>query len=161
MTTEPDVPSAVDAIYFDSDSGLTWQVVVGSASSFLGSQLYCDGLQAAGSSDWRLPTIEDLRSLTRGCPELALTGTCNLSSGGCESMSCRDAACIEFCSGEEPDGACHWPMDVDGSCTAGAYWSSTSVADQAGDRWTIDLASGGLRFEAEHENALARCVAGP
>jgi hypothetical protein len=39
----------------------------------------CEGFSVAGLTDWRLPTIDDARSLAGGCPKTALGGSCPIS----------------------------------------------------------------------------------
>ncbi len=99
--------------------GKTWEEAVA----------FCDGLSWAGLSDWRLPTIDELRSLVRGC-----TGT---QTGG-------DCVITHQCSFE---------MDNDcGASTCSASCSGTGAGEE-GQYWPSDLKGRGQRFWSVSEKA--------
>jgi hypothetical protein len=53
-----------DGTVTDTSTGLTWQQVGSSTTMTWARALaYCEGLNLAGHTDWRLPTIKELRSL--------------------------------------------------------------------------------------------------
>ena len=56
------------------------------------AQLYCDTLTECGYSDWRLPTIDELRSLIQNCPNTEIGGPCGLTDS-CHSEECKSDAC--------------------------------------------------------------------
>ncbi|NLH48441.1 MAG: DUF1566 domain-containing protein, partial [Myxococcales bacterium] len=77
--TTPEPPAGT---WIDYDTGLMWQkeIVDNCYGLYYTWDLaigYCDSLELAGFSDWRLPTISELRSLVRGC-EVTMTGGDNV-----------------------------------------------------------------------------------
>ena len=53
----------------DPGSGLTWEDHdLAAFCSQSAATDYCEALSVCGASDWRVPTIDELRSLIRGCP---------------------------------------------------------------------------------------------
>lgn len=77
-------------IYSDSKTGLMWSSLpekddlydsnnnIGWA--FATASYYCENLTQGGYSDWRLPTIEELRTLIRNCPDTETGGACSLDN---------------------------------------------------------------------------------
>ena len=41
---------------------------------------YCSSLNEGGHNDWRLPTIDEMRSIVVNCPETQLSGVCKISN---------------------------------------------------------------------------------
>ncbi len=54
---------------------------------------YCEDLKDFGYTDWRLPTIDELRIFETGCQKVKPDGECKAS----EKNSCLSAACLENC----------------------------------------------------------------
>lgn len=175
---QPDVPSdvqldtpadvhgdtdALDApveaeLWLDPDTGLLWQKP-GSMADPGDPQVYCEGLTYGGYDDWRLPTIDELRTLIRGCDATKHGGACNVGTLACVELSCRDEVCNGCVADEGPSSGCYWPEELSGEC--GPYWSSTEVTDTAGTRWHIDFASGGIRCPTCFGGHYVRCVTSP
>ena len=74
--------------WIDETSGLVWQDPprdsVGTGVDFWAAADYCAGL---GDGGWRLPDINELRSLIRGCPATELGGECAISDPECLDIS--------------------------------------------------------------------------
>ena len=80
-----------DGTATDTSTGLTWQQA-GSSNYLTWEQAlaYCEGLNIAGSADWRLPTIKELRSLvdySRYRPAINTTYFPNASESWCWSST--------------------------------------------------------------------------
>jgi hypothetical protein len=58
---------------------------------------FCDTFSIVGLSDWRLPTIDEARSLAAGCPETAPGGSCQVSDPSCLSSSCGIGSDCDSC----------------------------------------------------------------
>ena len=77
---------------------------------------YCNQLAFGGYADWRLPTIDELRTLVRGNPKTENDGECPLVEGS-TNAAMNDPACgpITEWGGPGP-GGCYWPADLGGTC---------------------------------------------
>jgi hypothetical protein len=144
----------------DPATGLLWQIAAPAVPRFwTDAQAYCASLNLAGHGDWRLPDIDELRSLIRGCPatEPGSGGQCGVTA------QCLDESCGEWClgcngAGPGTDG-CFWPPQLGGECEA--YWSSSLVAEMTDRAWDIEFNYGGTieDYQTEIEPLiLARCV---
>ena len=49
------------------------------AVTWLKANEYCENLEEDGFTDWRMPTIDELRSTIEKCPETATGGKCEIS----------------------------------------------------------------------------------
>jgi len=128
---------------------------------------YCKELVLGGYNDWRLPTIDELRTLIRGNPATESGGECGLVEGSSRSAM-NDEACLPIEEFSGPGiGGCYWPTELTGSCDRpdpGAqghpleYCSSTVSADDP--NWIADVMfdNGGVCFNHIHSYAEVRCV---
>ena len=65
----------------DRTTGLTWQrEPLGSGGSWDGATNIC-GLLGLPGGGWRLPTISELRTLIRWCPDSMTGGACKVTDG--------------------------------------------------------------------------------
>jgi hypothetical protein len=71
----------------DSATGLMWQKEIIKRKTWDEGKKYCKDLTLTGFSDWRLPTISELRTLVLGCPTSEIGGTCNVADD-CNSFIC-------------------------------------------------------------------------
>jgi len=76
---------------------------------------YCEDLEEKGFSDWRLPSISELRVLIRNCPKTEKNGDCKVSDY-CTEDVCFNKSCAG-CEGE-------YSYSIFGD--AGDFWSSSS-----------------------------------
>ena len=131
----------------DPTSGLTWQnPLTMNTMIWLTAKQYCADLNLGGYTDWHLPTIDELRTLIRGCPSTELGGSCNVKEGVCLAASCKeDASCFgcSYMDGPGEDG-CYWPDKMEGLCMR--YWSSSLVEESDDWGWRVDFVSGSVDF---------------
>ena len=146
-------------VWFDSNTGLTWQ---NSSSHEVWSDAvdYCGSLVLGNNSDWRLPTISELRSLIDGCSDTEAGGACGVTDE-CLNSGCSNSACENGCSaggGSGPNGA-YWPAELTGG-EYGSYWSSSSVTGQSGWAWHIDFTAAAILEGNKTAGDYVRCVRG-
>ncbi len=123
----PDEEDPVDDVFEDPSTGLIWennpQVL---AMSFDEAEEYCEQLTLGEYSDWRVPDIEELRSLLVGCDATVTGGTCGLGVEGCNDIdSCSDSSCEGCWAWEGPGDGCYRIENLAGVCFN--YWSSTPI----------------------------------
>ena len=138
------------------DSDLMWQnPALADKMSWSQAMQYCQHLSHDGHSDWYLPTIEEMRSLLRGCSDYSgKGGRCEVTTG-CLSADCWSSYYCSCDGGGGPAGGCYWPDDMQGPCKW--YWSSSPVQDGKGGAWGIHFNSGLISAVAD-DPWHVRCV---
>jgi hypothetical protein len=136
-TWGPCVTTACDGGYFDAGSGLCWQnPPTDRQLDWASATAYCRALDVGefGPGSWRLPTINELRSLIRGCPATESGGSCGVSDSCCSAscvhpngdtmtnVSCWAPGCGEAQGGPGAGGA-YWPAELRGP--DGIYFTSS------------------------------------
>ncbi len=157
------------SVWCDSSSGLCWQGdsketdPMDNGSSLTTATEYCDKLTLDGNTDWRLPTIQELISLIRGCGSSA----CGASDPDCLEITCGEAC--ESCGLFEGPGkgtwleGCYWPNEIIGSCN-GSYWSSSRVPPDPDNPlaqekvWLVQFSTGGVGASILAFKSYTRCV---
>lgn len=110
-------------IWDDSATGLSWQDPQKDAytSDYQGltqpdAKRYCQELVLGGYDDWRLPTIDELRTLVRGNPSHETDGACPIHEGSVKS-DMYDPGCIQAPDYQGPGaGGCYWVPELRGPC---------------------------------------------
>lgn len=110
---------------------------------------HCDKLDLAGHTDWRVPTIDELRSLVTGCVMTGTGGACGITDATPESTDYN-----ALCKGCGTDTSCYSPTELNNPC--GTYVSSTRQAD--GYLWTITFDDASVASESPSSINLVRCV---
>lgn len=135
-------------VWGDETTGLCWQVTPIDGSDRLRyassvnpewdagtAYAKCRDLDLGGHSDWRVPTIDELRSLIRGRPStyynplLGEGGSCRVTEAckvGCDDAECGYNNVTKGCYWETAhlQGLCDAPIDSGAQYVVG-YWSST------------------------------------
>ncbi len=143
----------------DSTRGLCWQDPPSNSQMFVSNALkYCQDMSLDDHSDWRLPNINELRSLIRGCPANGLGGACGVSDPGCLNKgSCRSAC--ESCTERQGPGkeSCYWSAELGGACDT-KFWSSSEVESDSEKKWFVNFANGEVGFNPGESGFAVRCV---
>lgn len=121
------------------------------------ARAHCDQLELGGYTDWRLPSISELRGLVEGCAWVETEGGCNIHDDYTDLFGADDD-CTEGCPttvGPVMYG-CYWPEEVDGPC--GAYWSSTAATGAGTGHWGVWFGSGQVGSGIESVRLYGKCV---
>lgn len=139
------------SIVRDTASGRVWQrSPAPTPLDLAGARRYCADLTLGDRSDWRLPTIHELRTLIAGCA----------AGKGCGNPRTTIQECTECGAGRGPGEGCYTDITVwPGDC---AWFWSDSV-DAGHEPWYIDFSRGyiGQGNHPAGETGAVRCVAGP
>ena len=122
---------------------------------------YCQNLNEGGYTDWRLPNIDELRTIIKNCPKTETGGQCKVSrKKGCLSW--------ERCGNGYKEGSCY----CESLNNNGGYysklgdndnvrlWSSSIISDKTGSAWYVHFYSGGVYgYDKDNANNInVRCV---
>ena len=107
----------------DPATNLTWQDPQKDAYTpddpGLGQQdalRYCEELVLGGYDDWRLPNIDELRTIVRGNPNTMTGGDCPVHDGSSKA-DMKNPACSPVPDYQGPgDGGCYWAPELTGPC---------------------------------------------
>ena len=89
--------------------------------------IHCLNLDEDGHDDWRLPTIDELRTIIQNCPNTENEGVCSLTNNCSDYSECRN----DECGGCADDPGKYLKIDIDGyfwSSTAGTFFGNESYA---------------------------------
>jgi hypothetical protein len=163
LATEDCYEGSCIKTWHDTSSGLTWQVVDPATEyTWAAAATDCSGLVLDSYSDWLLPTIDDLRSIIRGCAANETGGDCGVTDPACLDYSSCDTYC-DYCNwgyGPGPNG-CYSVDQLSGACSGyygyGYYWSSSSTTynDMA---WVVRYSTGSLTYAYKTDSESVRCV---
>jgi hypothetical protein len=146
--------------WFDAVTALCWQNPSFSTEEYYEDAItVCDNAVMGGFDDWRVPTIDELRSFIRNCSYTVTGGPCGVTDD-CTADTCFSSA---SCGGPEcwtlsgPGyGGCYWDASIGGDC--GVTWSST--AEDSGHAWTVDFQDGSVVDSIFTFHNRVRCVRG-
>ena len=79
---DPSLSYPAEFPYTDTDKHLIWSSRSKYTENWSGAAAYCHNLVEGGSNNWRLPTMDELKTLVRNCPE----GGCELDITGKYSL---------------------------------------------------------------------------
>jgi hypothetical protein len=135
---------------------LIWQKTPPPNQSFHDALVYCAN-NAAGlpGEYWRLPNIDEVRSLVRGCAATKTDGPCWVTDECKETFCLGGAECDGCASGGGPSG-CYWDPVLAGEC--GRLWSSTIRYGVEGNVWTVHFEQAVVQGVDSTSSFGARCV---
>jgi hypothetical protein len=150
---EADADTCPDG-WLDPDTALCWETTPGPVVSWIEALSYCLSMALDAGLSWRLPTVDELRTLIRGCPA---ADACLVYEVCPYRATCFDGCSVPLCtwlSGPGP-GGCY---ALDGISECGWYWSSTAVPDRPGAYWGVDFDSASIYLLNEPCTTPATCV---
>ncbi|RJO65595.1 MAG: DUF1566 domain-containing protein [Myxococcales bacterium] len=154
-------PNKASAVWSDPNSGLTWQAMPpANGMQWEAAKSYCSNLTLGGYSDWRLPSISELRSLVRGCSATETGGSCKVTEN-CRSLSCCKDPC-GGCSNKGGPGAGghYWPSVLPKLPNVDEwwFWSSSSYEVYTDTAWGVGFGNGYVRGYNKGYEIFVRCV---
>jgi Protein of unknown function (DUF1566) len=145
----------------DTTTGLMWQVTPKARTmSWRSAKGHCANQKTGAYSDWRLPTISELRTLIRGCDPTESRGSCSVSDN-CLSSTCQNNSCTVCPGGGGPlNGGGYWPKQLQGDYRIGEYWSSSPVESHKSLGWFVNFFHGhiGNQYSTVVKVGYVRCV---
>ncbi len=118
---------------------------------------YCKQVTTGGYRDWRLPNIDELRSLIKKCPATETNGPCNIKSSDCLGSLCWDTTCngCPLDKGRSADGM-YLPDVIRANCCG--YWSATTLANNKYEAWSISFNLARIENNPKAYNNQVICV---
>jgi hypothetical protein len=130
---------------------LNWSKKASDKMNWNDAKKYCEDLVEDGYSDWRLPTISELRTLIKNCPTTEIGGACKVTKECLFWQECRNNSC-EGCSGFS-DGRYSKFDDT------GWFWSSSELPDSLfkGNSWKLNFDDGSINTNSKDKYYKVRC----
>ena len=145
------------AVWRSQNSGLMWQNGVSGRANWEESKLYCEDLDWGGYSDWRLPTISELRTLVVGCSDTGNGGNCKVTES-CLGVDCWSEECEGCLLGEGPSiEDCYCPDELVNICQHW-YWSLSEVENNSTEAWNISYNLAYIYNDIKGRKGWAFCV---
>ncbi|MBQ4438093.1 DUF1566 domain-containing protein [bacterium] len=156
-------------IYSDSRTGLMWSSFPPEDDyndyngwAFNNAAAYCENLTEGGYTDWKLPTIDELRTLIRNCPETETGGACSLDNIPDDIFDENNKVPDECLSCEPEEGHSSKYSRIGDFVP---LWSSTESPVRVNyvieSYWYVDFSSGmvsSIHESANQSDILVRCV---
>jgi hypothetical protein len=133
--------------------------------TFENAKKYCENLDYAGFKDWRLPTIDELRTIVENYSDIESNGRCQVSE------KCNEISCLKKGAKNSSDNICGELLDKEQQCFwnkiwgnkyCGEFWSSTKVKVVDGTKmnWLLDFSYPAIFYKmtSGSERAYVRCV---
>ena len=137
----------------DSETELAWSSKFDSMG-WEDAVSYCEDLEEAGYTDWRLPTIDEIRTLVQNCEETMAGGLCQISDPNALATTDYgyDSCHCEYIS---DNGGHYSKLGDDGYFQP---WSSSVLSDDATRVWCLDFSSATVDNEYKEYSRPFRCV---
>ena len=151
VSTELECGPADETPCTDSSSALMWSAMAPDQLDIDAAVAHCENLTEGGYDDWRLPDIDELRTLIEGCDGTVTYGSCRISDPDYLSSDYwdeDDCACEAGDSGYSKFG------------TAGdvILWSSSVRSDHPDFNWYVDFNFGTVDSSLNSGGLDVRCV---
>ncbi len=143
--------------WLDSATDLCWQVSVFTGISWQDAIDTCDSALAGNHDDWRLPDVDELRTLIEGCAFTETGGDCQVMDGsGSPDWETEFCLGCDSNSGGGP-GGCYWDDAFGDGCEYG-FWSSSANTYSTDFGWYVAYHRGRVDSANKSTGLQARCV---
>jgi hypothetical protein len=155
--------------WYDANSGLCWQNPPPDQEfTWEDAALYCDNLSLGGFDDWRLPDIQELISIMRGCVDGDTTGDlssseCGVTDPDCLNYDCLQQGCKSCDPQQGPDNnppGWYWDPELEDPNKGACYFSSSMAYEvEYSSAWVVCFGDASISpSETAIAGPFARCV---
>ena len=148
----------------DSSIGLTWSTKSLNLMSWENAKVYCGGLSEGDFTDWRLPNIDELKTLITVPNGIPKTASCLVSeANNCLAETCWDSHCAENCfDNEDSNINCNEYDDGRFSKLGDTewLWSSSFIQNLSNEPWLVLFLNGLVSGNVVGGVHNVRCVRG-
>ena len=138
-----------------SGCGYQWSDRSSNTMTWANANTYCANLTEGGFTDWRLPNINELRTLIQNCARTVTGGSCFVKDPGCLSKECFNTS----------PSYCQCSTDFSGKYSkfgeTDTFWSSSTQSDDINNAWGVNFAYAALVYlekSGKYANFYVRCV---
>lgn len=132
----------------DAVSGFIWSEKASRPKNWDEALFYCENLEEGGIKNWRLPNIDELRTLIQDCYGTVTGSECMVSDArGCLSY---DSCWSTFCYCEFDEKGYSKFSDL------GSFWSSSAANEEGA--WYINFYEAKLIDDYKENSYSVRCV---
>ena len=135
----------------DYESTLTWSAISSSDMVWDDANTYCENLTEGGYTDWRLPNIDELRTLIQECEGTQTGGMCSVTESCLSASDCWNSDACESCSSDFTGGYSKFGETTN-------LWSSSTRSDDTDTAWNVGFSSGSVSGSHKNDNRYVRCV---
>ena len=133
----------------DAASGLIWSAKPSLSKIWSEAEFYCENLEENGMKNWRLPNIDELRTLVQECSG-------SVTGGGCKVSDARNCLSYDSCWST----SCLCKFDESGKYSKfgdlGGLWSSSEMGNEGA--WYINFYEAKIVDDHKQSSHGARCV---
>ncbi|HSA32975.1 MAG TPA: DUF1566 domain-containing protein [bacterium] len=151
-------------VIIDRDTGYSWQRAHGGPLDLEKARSFCDDLVLGGFTDWRVPTISELRTLIIGCPNTAPDGLCPVDDACAGTEECREKLKDKDCACKAHKGpgekGSYWKKGV-WKYSGGKYdlfWSRSLISGPYEEAWGVLFSEGIVTTVDVSGRYYVRCV---
>ena len=147
-----DIPECSEKLLFpctDAVRGLVWSEKAAHQKNWDEAVFYCENLEEGGVNNWRLPNIDELRTLIQDCYGTVTGSECHVSDeAGCLSYdSCWSKFC--YCEFDEE-------KEYSKFSDSGGFWSSSLSGTEGA--WYINFSDAKILDDPKENSYSVRCV---
>lgn len=133
----------------DSIKKKQWSSMTPYQENWHGAKKYCQDLEEDGWKNWRLPTIDELRTLIKKCEKTQTGGTCKVTNK-CLQSDCSDDECIGCPDYDRGNYSEYRDRET--------LWSSSTMTNDPSQAWVVNFAKGSVDNSDKDTVLFVRCI---